>query len=91
MDIVGVLPQALRNKKFLLVAIDYFMTWVEAKPLAQIKEMDVIKFIYRNILSSFSLHKAFVSENGTQFVGQTVQDLLDQLKIEFYNSTPSYP
>ena len=91
MDIVGILPQAPGNKKKLLAATDYFTKWVKDEPFAQIREMDVIKFIYRNILSSFSLHKAFVSENGTQFVGQKVQDLLDQLKIEFYNSTPSDP
>ncbi|GFY97538.1 hypothetical protein Acr_12g0000790 [Actinidia rufa] len=29
--------------------------------------------------------------NGTQFVGSKVRNLLEQLKIEFYNSTPSYP
>ena len=71
---MGVLPQALRNKKFLLVAIDYFMTWVEAKPLAQIKEMDVIKFIYKNIFSRFGIPRAFISYNRTQFMGQKVKD-----------------
>ncbi|GFY87564.1 hypothetical protein Acr_05g0012030 [Actinidia rufa] len=34
MDIVGFLPRAPGNKRFLLVAIDYFTKWVEAEPLA---------------------------------------------------------
>ncbi|GFS36152.1 hypothetical protein Acr_00g0044380 [Actinidia rufa] len=45
----------------------------------------------RNILSRFGIPRAFVSDNGTQFVGSKVRNLLEQLKIEFYNSTPSYP
>ena len=42
MDIVGVLPQAQRNKKFLQATIDF----LQAKPLAQVREVDVIKFIH---------------------------------------------
>ena len=52
--------------------------------------MDVIRFICRNILSRFGIPRAFVSGNETQFVGQNVKNLFEQLNIEFYNSTPSY-
>ncbi|GFS40362.1 hypothetical protein Acr_00g0068110 [Actinidia rufa] len=91
MDIIGVLPRAPGNKRFLLVATDYFTKWVETEPLAQIRETDVIRFIRSNILSRFGIPRAFVSDNGTQFVESKVRGLLEQLKIEFYNSTPSYP
>ncbi|GFY97881.1 hypothetical protein Acr_12g0004220 [Actinidia rufa] len=50
-----------------------------------------IKFIRRSILFRFGISWAFVSDNGTQFVGSKVRNLLEQLKIEFYNLTPSYP
>ncbi|KAL0458759.1 UNVERIFIED_CONTAM: hypothetical protein Slati_0503100 [Sesamum latifolium] len=36
MDIVGPFPLAPGQRKFLLVAIDYFIKWVEAEPLARI-------------------------------------------------------
>ncbi|XP_073039030.1 uncharacterized protein [Primulina eburnea] len=38
MDIVGPFPIAWAQKKFLLVAVDYFSKWVEAEPLANITE-----------------------------------------------------
>ncbi|KAL0458480.1 UNVERIFIED_CONTAM: hypothetical protein Slati_0475200 [Sesamum latifolium] len=38
MDIVGPFPLAAGQRKFLLVAIDYFTKWVEVEPLARITE-----------------------------------------------------
>ena len=43
MDIVGPLPVATAQKKFLLVATDYFSKWVEAEAYANIKDKDVTK------------------------------------------------
>ncbi|KAL0444192.1 UNVERIFIED_CONTAM: hypothetical protein Slati_2141900 [Sesamum latifolium] len=48
-DIVGPFPLAMGQRKFLLVAIDYFTKWVEAEPLARIPEGEVMKFIWKNI------------------------------------------
>ena len=45
MDIVGPLPTAPAQKKFLLVATDYFSKWVEAEAYASIKDKDVTKFV----------------------------------------------
>ena len=45
LDIVGPLPKAIGNKKYLLVGIDYFTKLVETEPLANIKDVDVKKFI----------------------------------------------
>ncbi|XP_075479412.1 uncharacterized protein LOC142520294 [Primulina tabacum] len=50
MDIVGSFPIAPAQKKFLLVAVDYFSKWVEAEPLARITENDVLKFLWKSIV-----------------------------------------
>ncbi|KAL6343061.1 hypothetical protein AAG906_017873 [Vitis piasezkii] len=44
MDIVGPLPAAPAQKKFLLVATDYFSKWVEAEAYASIKDKDELLF-----------------------------------------------
>ncbi|RVW91364.1 hypothetical protein CK203_035458 [Vitis vinifera] len=50
MDIVGPLPTAAAQKKFLLVATDYFSKWVEVVAYARIKDKDVTKFVWKNII-----------------------------------------
>ena len=41
LDIMGPFPTALRQLKFLVVGIDYFIKWVEAEPLATITEKSI--------------------------------------------------
>ena len=36
MDILEPFPMVIEQRKFLVVAIDYFTKWMEAKPLTQI-------------------------------------------------------
>ena len=45
LDIVDPFPKAEGNKKYLLVSTDYFTKWVEAKPLANTRDVDAKKFL----------------------------------------------
>ena len=46
---------AAAQKKFLLVATDYFSKWVEAEAYASIKDKDVTKFVWKNIICRFGI------------------------------------
>ena len=54
-DIVGLLPITLAQKKLLLVATNYFSKWIKAKAFASIKDNDVIQFIWKNIVCRFGI------------------------------------
>ena len=51
LDIVSPFPKATGNKRYLLVGIDYFTKWVEADPLANIRDAYAKKLIWRNIVT----------------------------------------
>ena len=55
MDIVSLLLIAVAQKKFLLVATKYFSKWVEAEAYANIKDKDVSKFVWKNIICRFGV------------------------------------
>nr|GEX60679.1 reverse transcriptase domain-containing protein [Tanacetum cinerariifolium] len=62
-DIAGPFPEGLGNVKFLIVAMDYFTKWIEAKSVSTITIGQVKKFVWDNIVCLFSLLGEIVSNN----------------------------
>ena len=67
-DVVGPLPMATRQQKFMLVATDYFTKWAEAEAYEQIMAMRLFQFVQRNIVCRFWVPPSIVSNNGPQFI-----------------------
>ncbi|XP_075500025.1 uncharacterized protein LOC142538598 [Primulina tabacum] len=72
MDIVGRFPVARAQKKFLLVAVDYFSKWVEVEPLAKITEQKFLKFLWKSIVCRFGVRRRLISDNERQFQGKKI-------------------
>jgi hypothetical protein len=51
--------------KYVVVAVEYFSKWIEAKPLATITSVTVQKFFWQNIVCRFGVPKAITVDNGT--------------------------
>ena len=47
--------------------MDYFTKWVEIEALANIRDVDVKKLVWRNIVTRFGVPESLVSDNGLQF------------------------
>jgi ribonuclease HI len=91
MDLVGPLPKATGNRRWLIVATDYFTKWVEAEPLANIRDKDSIKFVWKNIITRFGIPKTIISDNGTQFTSKPFTKYCSELGIKNVYSSPAYP
>uniref|UniRef100_A0A2N9I3X1 Uncharacterized protein n=1 Tax=Fagus sylvatica TaxID=28930 RepID=A0A2N9I3X1_FAGSY len=91
LDIVGPLPRAPGNKKYLIVATDYFTKWVEAEPLSHIREVDTKRFLWKSIITRFGIPWAVISDNGTQFEGKLFKGFCSELGIRNFFSSPGYP
>lgn len=90
-DIVGPLPQGKKQVKFPLVAIDYFIKWVEAEALATITEARIHKFVWKNIVCRFDIPRAIISNNGRQFHSQGSRTLCSNLGIKNQFSSLGHP
>ena len=71
LDIVGLFPKAVGNKRWLLVDTDYLIKWVETEPLANIKDVDAKRFVWKNIVFRFRIPYTLLSNNGIQFDSKT--------------------
>ena len=64
LDIMGPFPMTVRQLKFLVVGIDYFIKWVEAESLAIIMGKNIRSFVWRNIICRYEIPRVIVSDNG---------------------------
>ncbi|GJS79934.1 reverse transcriptase domain-containing protein [Tanacetum coccineum] len=80
-DIAGPFLEGPGEVKFLIVAMDYFTKWIEAKAVATITGNQVKKFVWDNIVCCFSLPGEIVSDNGKQFSDNPFKDWCDKLNI----------
>ena len=76
MDILGPLPKVPQAVKYLLVVIDYFTKWIEARPLWKILASEVQKFTWKHLICRSGLLYAIVTDNNTQFKSHTYEDFL---------------
>ena len=90
-DILSPFPRATDNRRFVLVAVDYFTKWVEAEALANIWDVDVKKFVWKNIFTRFGVPNTLISDNGLQFDSRAFRNFFRDLSIMNRYSTPAYP
>ena len=71
--------------------MDYFTKWVEAEPLANIKDVDAKKFVWKNIVRRFEVPRTLISDNGLQFDSKFFRRYYCDLEIMNRYSTLAYP
>ncbi|GJU11861.1 reverse transcriptase domain-containing protein [Tanacetum coccineum] len=77
--------------KFLIVAIDYFTKWIEAKPDVTITGNQIKKFVWKNIVCIFGLPGEIISDNGKQFQDNPFKDWCEKLCIRQHFTFVKHP
>ena len=65
--------------------------WAEVEELANIRDVDVKKFVWRNLVTRFGVPESLVSDNGLQFDSKTFRKFCSNIEIRNRYSTPAYP
>ncbi|XP_057969549.1 uncharacterized protein LOC131158704 [Malania oleifera] len=91
MDILGPLLQATGQRKFLVIAIDYFTKWVEVKPLATITEQNITRFVWTSVVCRFGIPWAIVTDHGRQFNNEHFKKFCSDLSIKLVFASVAHP
>ncbi|KAL6329139.1 hypothetical protein AAG906_007685 [Vitis piasezkii] len=65
--------------------------WVEAEAYASIKDKDIKRFVWKNIVCRFGIPQAIIADNGPQFDSSAFKGFCTELHIKNLYSTPRYP
>ena len=74
-----------------MVGTDYFTKWVENEPLANIKDVDAKRFVWKNIITRFGISHTLIFDNGLQFDSKAFRRYCCDLGITNRYSTLAYP
>ena len=58
------------NKKYLIVGTDYFTKWVEAEPLANIRDVDAKRFVWKSIVTRFGVPHVLISDKDSNLIAR---------------------
>jgi hypothetical protein len=84
-DIVGKPTLAQRNYTFIIVVVEYFTKWVEAKPITNITSATIQKFFWQNIICRYGVPQQITIDNVKYFDSAMFNDFCHQVgaKVSF--------
>src|SRR5688572_17532367 len=80
-DIVGPLLATETGNRYIIVAMNYFSRWLEAKAVKKANVETVATFIYEEIICRYDTPKIIQSDQGTYFVNETIRLLTEKFRI----------
>ncbi len=90
-DFVGPLPRTQREKKYIIVAMDYLTKWLEARAVSEATAEAASQFVYEQIICQHSCPQIILSDRGTHFNNNMMKKLMEKFKINHLLFTPYHP
>ena len=60
-------PASAGEHHHIIVAIDYFMKWVEAMPIVKFDGETAMHFVFKQIITRFEIPKELFTDHGSHF------------------------
>jgi hypothetical protein len=90
-DLVGPLNLTTNGNRYIVVAIDYMTKWAEARAIPDASAKVILPFLTEDIITRHGFPKELISDRGTTFVNQLVQEFNENAQIKHQLSTPYHP
>ena len=90
LDLVGPLKRVPRGYTHLLVAMDKFIKWIEARPISVIKSEQAVQF-FLDITHGFGVLNSIIMDNGMQFTEKKFLQFCDDCHIRVDWAAMAHP
>jgi hypothetical protein len=90
LDLVGPYKKAPGSYTHLLIAVDKFTKWIEAKPITSVTSDQAVSFV-RNIIHRFGVPNLIITNNGMQFTTKSFLRFCDEYHIRVDWAAVAHP
>ena len=91
LDIKGPLPITKSGNRYIIVAMDYFTKWPEARAIKDIKAETVAKFLYEEVICRHGAPEEILTDRGASFMNQVVDQLCQKFQTKHRLTSPYRP
>ena len=64
--------------RYIITTTDYLNRFEEAVPVKDCTAVTTAKFLFENVVTRFGCPNIFISDQGTHFVNQFIEELIDE-------------
>ena len=90
LDMVGPLKGGSHKKKYLLVMVDKFTNWIEAKPVKMVESRPVIDSI-SGVVHCYGVPHSIITDNGSNFTADEVETWCGKMGIKLDYASVYHP
>jgi IS30 family transposase len=91
LDIVGKLHKSWPGgKEYMLVAVNKFTKWIEAKPINSPDGASAVKFV-KSFVFRFGVPHSIVTDNGSNFTSHEFKDYCADVGIKLHFASVAHP
>ncbi|KAH9085199.1 hypothetical protein LEN26_020572, partial [Aphanomyces euteiches] len=90
-DALGPLPTTENGNKYILVFGDYFIRWIEAFPVPDLRTSTFSRTLIDEVLCRFGVPNRLLSDRGSNFISELAETMYTTLGIHKLTSAPYHP
>jgi transposase InsO family protein len=92
-DFVGPInpPRKCTGARYIITAIEYLTRWAEARAFKDYNAATATHFIFDDIITRFGCPKVLMSDQGTHFINNTIEALIEKFAVHHQKRTPYHP
>ncbi|GKV02683.1 hypothetical protein SLEP1_g15081 [Rubroshorea leprosula] len=91
LDLLGPFVKRVGGVTHMVVGVDYFTKWVEARPLSSLTSKKVKDFVFSSIICRYGIPNQIVADNGTQFNCSSFRDFCSSYGIKLQFTSVYHP
>ena len=89
--LLGPFPETQKQKKYVIVAVDYITKWTETDSLPNGTAEEAAQFFVRNIVLRHGAPHTVITDRGKCFIADFTQRVLNLLDVTHYRTTSYHP
>lgn len=90
-DVAGPFDGNPNSKRYLVVFIDYYTSWIEAFAVRDTKSTTIANLLIDHVISRHGCPRVLISDQGSNFISEVAQDVYKALNIEKRQTTAYHP